>query len=240
MDKFTVITPTGDRPEAFELCKKYVQRQAILPFQWIIVDDGQTPMSIKDLKFDVTYIRRQPNPKTDPKHTLGVNMLEAFKHVKYDRIIMVEDDDWYCPNYFEQMLKMFGDSQAFIIGSGKTVYYNIPFQKYYVHNNTQHASWCMTGFTLNVVTSIEKIIRQCMVQQYPYIDLKVWRQIQTKKYLRLEDKPICMGIKGLPGRPGTCSGHRTIDAFKFDVGLEFLKKNIGNDVEFYERFWKTH
>ena len=48
----TVITPTGDRPLAFSLCRKWIFNQTIKPDQHIIVDDGKIPMIIEDLQLN--------------------------------------------------------------------------------------------------------------------------------------------------------------------------------------------
>ena len=40
----TLITPTGDRHEAFALCEKWIGRQSYIgQIQWVVVDDGHEP-----------------------------------------------------------------------------------------------------------------------------------------------------------------------------------------------------
>ena len=52
----SLFTPTGDRPEDFALCQKYVRRFAGLESvaQWLILDDGDAPIEPNDksTKFD--------------------------------------------------------------------------------------------------------------------------------------------------------------------------------------------
>ena len=89
----SVITPTGDRPECFELLRRWVVHQTLRPAQWIVVDDGKTPMHPIP---EATVIRREPHPD-DPACTLGKNLEAALAHVLHDKIIIMEDDDWYGP-----------------------------------------------------------------------------------------------------------------------------------------------
>lgn len=239
MSDFTVITPTGDRPEAFEICKNYVQRQTLIPSQWIIVDDGVNPTDVSDIKVPIKYIRRQ-REKLEPKHTISVQMIEALKYVKTDRIIIVEDDDWYCKDYFEKMMGMFDlPNKPILIGQGQTIYYHVPLQKYFVHGNNEHASLCQTGFRTAFISNMYKICNRCSKNNYPYVDMKIWIIKGINKYLLLNAPPLCIGMKGLPGRMGACNGHRNTERFKQDHNFEYLHSFIGDDVKFYEKFVKT-
>ena len=234
MNEFTVITPTGDRPEVFELCCKYVLRQSILPTQWIIIDDGVVPTQVPDKRF-IHYIRREPDPNYR-FHTLPIQMLEAVKHVKHEKIIIVEDDDWYCPTYFEQVLKMFDSPRRpILVGQGQAVYYHVPKQKHYTHENKEHASWCQTAFRSDFIDYITKTCKQYLIKKNPFIDMRLWKYPITK-YLLLDSKPFCIGMKGLPGRLGGGSGHRSLGGFNQDVEMTFLRQCIGNDFELYKKF----
>ena len=62
-EPFTIITPTGDRPDAFELCCKYVQRQTIKPVEWIVIDDGETPTTMPDNCNYLKFIKRKNREK---------------------------------------------------------------------------------------------------------------------------------------------------------------------------------
>lgn len=238
--KFTVITPTGDRPEAFELCKLYMNRQTIKPSQWIIVDDGfEKGDEAKEFSFS-QYIRRE-RKKGEPKHTLPCQMLEAFNYVNTNYVLIMEDDDWYAPNYFEEMLKLFNNDAINIVGLGNNIYYNPIVKKYFIHENKNHSSWCSTGFSSKLIPFIEAI---CTFNTGPLIDLKIWRTVKEKNIL-LNSKNLCIGIKGLPGRAGFVAGHLNIktnsyktDGFRKDFSSVFFKECIGEDIHLYERFIK--
>lgn len=230
---FTVITPTGDRPEVIELCKYYMFRQTLLPAQWIIVDDGKTPLPASNVGF-VTHVRREPRP-SDPEHTLTVQMLEAFKYVKHDRVLIMEDDDWYCPEYCEKMMKLFADpSNPELIGQGQAVYYHIPRKGYYVHRNIDRASWCQSGFRADLIPQIKDLCKDSS----PFLDLRTWK-LNIRKKLILNQQPLCIGIKGLPGRTGTTRGHTHVQIYKPDADTKVLAGYIGkSDVELYRKFMK--
>ena len=48
MEPFAVITPTGDRPEAFALCVKWMKSQDLSPHVWVVVDDGEADRRVQD------------------------------------------------------------------------------------------------------------------------------------------------------------------------------------------------
>ena len=231
MKKFAIITPTGDRPKPFELCKHFVLRQTIRPTEWIIVDDGKSPVTPPALSF-VRYVRRKRSD-TDPAHTLTVQMLEAFRHLTCDRVIIVEDDDWYHPRYLEWMLKLFEHpKKPLLIGQGNAVYYHVPLRRFYLHGNKDRASFCQTGFRSSFLPIIKHI---CSNPVNPFVDMRVWRE-NVSKNLILDGRPYCIGMKGLPGREGTTMGWKRPHLFKPDSNLVKLKSYIGEDVKLYRRF----
>ena len=243
MNTFTVITPTGDRPDPFKLCCHYMQRQSVCPTEWIIVDDGVTPTPPPDLPF-VKYIRRI-NTSSEGKHTLPLQMIEALQHVSTDKIIMFEDDDWYCADYFERMLQLFEQHpKAKLIGQGQAVYYHIPFRKCFQLINIDRASLCQSAFRAELIPSILRISKTI---NNPFIDIMLWQsrkgsKYAKEKYLLIDAAPMCVGIKGLPGRVcKTTIGHRGLHPkFKPDPNFSKLREFIGNDVSLYEKFAYVH
>jgi len=227
---FTVITCTGDRPEVFELCKRYIQRQTVLPAQWIIVDDGKVPVDRPDFAF-TNYIRRIPK-STDPQHTLPVQLLEALKRVKYTKIVMMEDDDWYAPMYCEESLRLLDIVN--LVGRAYAVYYKIPALKYSVRDNQAWSCWNETCFTIDVAPQLVNLINENLNDFC--VDLAAWRQLNVKKRIFIDAKKLCVGMKGLPGRFGLGMGHGATPKFKDDQNHTFLKKLIGADVILYQKW----
>jgi len=232
MSGSSVITPTGDRPEAFGLCCEYMKRQTTKPTEWIIVDDGKIPTTPPNFDF-VKYYRRE-KANNEPEHTLPIQLLHILDEVNTDRVIIMEDDDWYHPQYLEKMNALFSESEDYdLVGFGDAVYYHIPLKKYYYHNNKNRASWCQTGFRRSFSSEIARICEK----HEPFIDLYAWKS-KCKKNLKLEKHQCCIGIKGLPGREGTTMGWRRTHLFLPDSDLHVLKKLIGNeDIKKYKKYF---
>lgn len=233
---FTIITPTGDRPEAFALCAHYVLRQTMQPKEWLVIDDGDEPTPMPDCSY-LKHIRRANREK--PKHTLPMQMKAALQHVTTDIIIIMEDDDWYRKDYCEHMLEVLGEKD--LAGLGNTVYYNIPARCYYVHDNRQHSAWCHTIFRKKLISFIIKICERGHRRNNPYIDLDLWRSVRdVSRGLELGNRSVSIGMKAMPGRQGTCSGHTCTDRFTQDTKkAAWLHKIIGDeDLKRYKPYMK--
>jgi len=219
----TCITPTGDRPEAFKLTRKWIFSQTRKPDQWIVIDDGKKSMS-KELQSDLEYVRREP--KDGEGHTLVLNMKEAVKHIKGDMILIIEDDDWYGPKYIETMeskLQIYD-----LVGEMLARYYHLVAMKYRRIGNTQHASFCQTGFTKRLLPTFISCL-----DGDPYIDARLWAAVKENKFLindGNDELKLHCSLKGLRGRKGIGSGHN-VDAgyYNVDVGLFYLVKWIGEE-----------
>jgi glycosyltransferase involved in cell wall biosynthesis len=229
---FTVITPTGDRPEAFSLCIKYLLRQTCQPKEWIIVDDGKSPMLPPlDIPY-VHYIRRE-RQAGEPAHTLRPQMVEALKYVSTDKVIIMEDDDWYDPEYCETLVAVL--DKAVLAGQGEGVYYHIPNRSYFLCKNKDRASRCQTSFRSSFIPTV---LRVCQSSSSPFLDLNVWTVKNTSKLLLTDFRPLCVGMKGLPGRRGLTMGWTRPNSFKPDLNGSVLKGYIGEDIENYRRWMK--
>ena len=99
-NKLTVITPTGDRPEALALLQRWIQNQTRRPDQWLIVDDGKIPVNPKHFP-TASVIRREP--RAGEGHSLGLNLAMALPFVLGDKVVIMEDDDFYGRDYLKTM-----------------------------------------------------------------------------------------------------------------------------------------
>jgi hypothetical protein len=227
----TLITPTGGRPAAFVLCKKYVLRQTYhTPIQWIIVDDGDPSTIQTDFQLDTLATILYPKPKWQSgQNTLARNILAALPEIQYNRILFIEDDDWYSPEYLEFMCKMLEKHE--IVGETPARYYHIPFRQYRLLPNAHHASLCQTGIRFCLLHRLQKI---CQRPSATFIDVQLWEGMSVAG---LSKEPgHCVGIKGLPGRPGIGVGHRPEGEsdWKQDPDLSVLKIWVGKeDAEAY-------
>ncbi len=234
----TVITPTGDRPEAFRLCCKYMERQTRKPDQWIIVDDGigmdTCVHQIAHIHADHIVYAQRHRQKHEPRHTLTLNLLEALPLVQFDTILIMEDDDWYHSGYVEWMYNHFLHTDAKLIGQGYAVYYHVPSQRYKMCPNSIHASLCQTGFRSSELSRVEAICKTKMTN--PFVDIKLWQKtFSGDKLLLDDDTKYCVGIKGMPGRQGVCAGWTQYmkSAYTQDTDYEYLRNLIGDDVNHY-------
>lgn len=234
MDDYTIITPTGDRPETFKLCYRYVLRQSVQPSNWIVIDDGETPTPMPDISF-LTYVRRTKKP-TDPQHTLPCQVLEALNYVKTNNVLIFEDDDWYNSDYAETYLNWFNrPEKPILIGQGNGIYYHIPDSKYLLIKNTNRASLCQTGFTNKAFDLVKEKCHSCISTKTAFLDIKLWKS-PINKYLNLEESIHCVGMKGLKGRLGFSKAHKNTNGLILDVNHSKLKELIKTDYSMYERF----
>ena len=236
--KISVITPTGGRSLAFELCELCMSKQTIQPYEWIVVDDYIVPTQCT---MGQKVIRRQPFWKTG-QMTLQKNLLEALKVVTGDIIFIIEDDDWYSPNYIENMVKKIetlsegkpiGNS-SLLIGEGVSLYYNIRNYTYYYFNNMSYSSLFQTAFTKDLIPQINNLLIKYMDNLY--FDGCLWKDLEhCNKIVFLTKSPWSIGMKGLRGKRFMHTfGHNKELSFLDEKHFYFLEKMIGKtDAEIY-------
>lgn len=228
----SMITPTGGRDDSFRRCVEYVHRfkkPLDVPVQWVVVNDvdelkqDQVRITIKGIDF--TFVK--PAHKwVSGVNTQAKNLLVACDHILYDRIIFIEDDDWYSPDH---LINIYNELEtADLVGEFTSCYYHIPSRSYKIMVNSNHASLCQTGMRSTHIDELRKI---CM-HHVNFIDWSLWRVIQSKKLLTTYN---CVGMKGLPGRPGIGIGHTPHigQGWLKDDQLVTLRKWIGEDFHLY-------
>jgi hypothetical protein len=220
--KITLVTCTGDRPEAFKLCELMMERQIYRGhIQWIVVDDGEVPTICT---LGQQYIRRIKE-EHDPVHTLIPNLKEALPLIKGEYLFFIEDDDYYSPEYLIKYMKALETLD--LVGAIRSRYYNVPLRKYYVFDNRDHASLCQTAINTRW---LPLIIDECQDND-PILDKRIWKNPQIKRTLL--DQPLCIGMKGLPGRKGLLMGHKNEDHFIPDEKLKVITEWMGSDYLLY-------
>lgn len=223
----TIITMTGDRPEAFSRCEYYVKRQVIKPASWIVVDDGQVPTVCT---MDQTVVRRM-RKHNDPMHTLVPNLLAGLEEVRTENVVIFEDDDWYHPHHLWKVQEKL--QKVELAGEGKPMYYNVATKHYKEFNDvTLRTSLCATGFKASLIPLIKEL---CSQDNTPFLDMKLWMQPVSKNvYHPSTDGRYCIGIKGMPGRKGIGIGHTPPKHWEKDQNGNVLRRLIGLDANFYE------
>lgn len=255
--KVSVITPTGGRPLAFELCELWMSRQTQQPDEWIVVDDYPTPTKCT---MNQQVIRRTPfwSPNSEwslrypyglyddndgiyyekyvrllncRPHTLHLNLIEAFKIISGDIILIMEDDDWYSPFYIENMVKKFltlnyEGLKHHLIGAAMCPYFNISNFTYNIHNNIHHSSLSQVCFTKKLIPQINLLLDYFKYEYF--FDLALWRHTNCNKTTFLTQTKWFVGIKGLPGRAGVTGEHRKQLPYKDPKFLK-LEEWIGKE-----------
>jgi hypothetical protein len=193
-----------------EFCKAQIERFTIKPDKSYFIDYAPTD-NRKDLV---------------PRIQKGI---ELAKSDGFDEVFILENDDWYSPNYFEKMQLNGLD----FIGANRSLYYHIGNRTYEYFHHPNHSSLYCTGFKISALNGF-----QWPEPQAVFLDLRLWRHAkrQNKKML-LKSDPIGVSIKHNIGLCGG-SGHKRELARK-DPGLEFLKSQVdGEAFEFYKSLIK--
>lgn len=238
----TIITPTGGRPEAFERCTRYVQRQTYPgPYQWIIVDDVQTPPAAlpqMDKRFSVETISPKPlwTSTTWTKSTQWRNMIAALERARGEYVFIIEDDDWYHADYIAAMMQCFARGID-LVGMQPARYYNLRFNAFREFEATiDRASLCQTAWTKALNTHVIDICRE-----ETWIDGTLWQGIhhtpwKNSKEFILDYKVV--GIKGMPGRDGFSNAHRDVSrvGWQNDPDRSRLRQWLGLDAALYDEF----
>lgn len=223
----TVITATGDRPEAFSLCELWMSRQLRQPDQWIVLDDGEKPCACTRNQTQIYC------PEFRGKDSLNRKIHYAIfsKLVFSDAVVFVEDDDWYSPLWLQTCERQLSGCDLF--GEGNALYYNVKHRYWFQHSNFDHASLCSTAIRASHLYQIEN---NCGAG-HPFIDELAWKSFHGRKSVSRPVKRQVIGIKGMPGRAGYGAGHGPADpGMNSDPQLNKLKTLIGNDYEYYRKF----
>jgi hypothetical protein len=150
--------------------------------------------------------------------------------VHYDQVLFIEDDDQYAADYVEQMATYLGDGS--IVGDPLSRYYHLPSKRWRLMKNLGTASLCQTGIRAEMLAMLAAACKESA----DFIDARLWQMPQRRLLLNIGR---CVGMKGLPGRPGIGVGHRPDTRrgeWTEDKDLAVLREWIGDDVEMYREF----
>lgn len=237
----TVITPTGYREAQFRLLEKYMDAQDVQEeVRWIIVNDGPALERKSDFGSQESRLFN-----VDSRHikgpTLGFNTRVALDYIDRlgdfpTRIIIMEDDVWYAPNYITFMAALM--RKADIVGTAPAWVYNVAARKYKLWHSRKHASWsetCVSG--LNACTYLYGVCGRAGTM----LDMNMWlkhpgmRKHRTTDFLLQLEKPLAVSMKGHGQARTLGKGHVPADvaAWESDADLSVLRSWIGSAVENY-------
>ncbi len=216
----TLITCTGNRSQAFKLCEHYVARQKTdLSIQWLVVTDGKDKIESDA----ISQLIKSKNKRVEGVNSLGANILLALPHIESDNVLFIEDDDWYSANYVQYYYDALSKYDLF--GQGCAKYYNIKYNNYHIHKNTQHVSLCQTGIKTNLLLQNQELF----LNEKPFYDIDLWK-LGCNKYIEPKST-LCVGIKGL--HEGLGIGHQNNVWWQRDNNDNVLQGFIGEDYALY-------
>lgn len=215
--KITALTCTYQRPDALELCHKYMARQTRKPDQHLILD-GPEPMNMKVLK------------------ALQEGDIEG------DMLVFFEDDDLFRADWIEWCASTIEKGYD-MVGEGHAVYYHVGNRWWSECMNKRHAALCQTAISRDMYPALEHVIEG---HQSQFFDVRIW-QVDCVKMLALPKTPAdrrvigIKGIKGTGGALGYSGEHADMlpPGTHYDPSMLKLWQWAGADAENYARFWNA-
>lgn len=236
----TVITCTGDRPEAFALCTKWMRRQTItVPVKWVIVDDGKDKIAAPEMPDNWTVGLHYQQPGKYGAESFIANTLRALSYVEGDKVIFVEDDDYYKPDYLADTARRLDTHD--IVGQRKMIYFHLGQRMWRIRNNNI-APMSTTGIRW---PRMEGMLRALCGFSYKTncftLDSMLWAHARHMAMDLYDDVVHVVGIKEMPGR-GNLTQHQEWAVqhtmTQKDPNLAMLRALLGEDAKEYER-WTT-
>lgn len=207
-----LITPTGGRQASFNFCQEMMKEQDYKGgVHWIIVDDCEEPQDIWFERDNWTLEIIRPEPFWQKgENTQKRNVREGAKKIEEsDKVIIIEDDDWYNPSWISKVVELLDEYEA--VGGCRNYYYNIISHRYRKFSNKKHAALCATAFR---GTLKDKMLSATNEDSKCAIDHSFWRGLDRNntKLFPIQEGEV-LGIKGLPGRQGIGDEHETMRSF---------------------------
>lgn len=156
-------------------------------------------------------------------NTQAANLRAALDRSEGEVIVIIEDDDYYRPDWLETVANAIHGHHA--VGEAPSRYYNVATGRCAMMRNKAPSLGC-TAFRASLKN---KLLGAC--QAGTYIDVHFWRGITGARIL---PPGRVVGIKGLPGRGGIGVGHRD-DFGQADAGGSILRSWLGEDRSIYEQ-----
>lgn len=100
---FSIIVPIFNKANYIERCLKSIFNQTFKNYEVIVINDGSTDDSLGRIKN--FKIKTQQNFKIIDQYNTGVSTARnnGVKAAKYTYIAFLDADDWWEPNYLEEM-----------------------------------------------------------------------------------------------------------------------------------------
>jgi glycosyltransferase involved in cell wall biosynthesis len=216
--KVAVIIPDrGDRPRLLANCIRMMQAQTLQPEILII---NEPPFSDQP---DITY-----------RYRVGYDLLRGRG---FDVIALIENDDWYHPEYLEYMVGQWEkNGKPDLFGTNYTIYYHLKLRSYFKLEHKNRAS------AMNTLIKPDLEFPWCPDTEI-YTDLHLWVTLKGKRNI-LKGLTICpdriLSI-GMKHGEGKCGGHAHTDRLnRYNNPDDGLLKSVldPESFKFYSQYFE--
>lgn len=242
-----LITPTRSRAEQLSLVIDCVNNQTLLPDEWVIVDDGNSPVNesiLKKIKIPYKYIHYNSGLST----STSLNSAKALELAHADKYIFFDDDDYYPPRYVEEFDKLLIVGHNEMIGNMRWIDYRLSTGYYRIRLKTEKhieigdtlSEWHGSGIVgEELKQEMIKVLKEHPKERYN--DCLCFRHIFSKgKYPCITIDFGDWGAISLKdygvGNRGLIQSHFSNDGMLRDDNYEFFKTHLGNDWKRYEKY----
>lgn len=208
MNIAVIIPDRNDRPKFTENCFRMIQNQTIQP----------------DQIFKINFSPTDEKPDITKRYRIGYDLC---RNKGFDVIALMENDDWYSPDYLEIMTKAWNENgRPDIFGTNYTIYYHLQLHKYFTMNHKRRSS------AMSTLIKPDLNFQWCPDHEV-YTDLHIWQTLSNRVTFQ-PDKHICIGMKHGIGKCGGRNHKDKLDRYINSDGLRFLGSNLDRkSFDFY-------
>ena len=188
----SVITPVRDRPKGFTLCERWMKSQAFTDYEWIVVDDGDHPVTPT---MGQTYVRRPPSAK---RMTLGLNFAAARELISGDAVALLEDDDWRGPDYLAGIMRNLEEAEVAVTAGFYR--YNVKHRLWEDRRENHSKIYRKASSTLSFHGGFSGKAARHFCDSLPTLKARdFWKQVWRLFDVKVFDADM-VAIKGIVGR----------------------------------------
>jgi len=194
--KLAIITPTRNRLFTLALLHQYISRQTRKADMWIIATDGDAPDFSES---PVNILISQAEYAGSPVKSFTGNLMRAVTAAEAngaDAVLIMEDDDWYAPDYVAKMEETL--AQAEVIGNKPTASMNIVSGSV---KNVQHDYIVLAqlGFARNQFDLFKTAAAECRSKNENKVDKTFFALAQEQNVCcgTLLEPHLYVGLKGI-------------------------------------------
>lgn len=207
-----IIPDRNDRPDFLGNCLRMIAAQTLRPVIVELVNDKPISDNV-----DITW-----------RYKLGY---ERFWKHDVDVIALMENDDWYAPEYLEVMVNAWNNhGRPDIFGTAYTIYYHLKLRSYFKFNHDERAS------AMNTLLKPHLVFPWC-VDHEPFTDVYLWDTLKGVTFK--PEKHISVGMKHGVGMSGGRFHTDRLHRFK-ESDNGFLEATLDKEsFEFYTNLFKN-